>query len=257
MTSFGRVLKLTPAKRPTCAILLADVGFPSDFMPVSLPSRRLTAELLDSLPPDSADARHSRADLRFINRCMGNPDWIVRRLHSLLRPGEAILELGAGDGTLLERLRRDPAFAENPLAGLDRIPKPEREGWEKIGWIESDLTGDAVPPRAGVVVANLVLHHFTREELGRLGAKLAEACRARVLLACEPFRSRVHQWQAATLRLAGASAITLHDARVSIEAGFRGDELAEALGLPPERWEMAVERTWLGAYRLAAVKRGA
>ncbi len=62
--------------------------------------RILQAELLDSLPHDHPDALHNRRDLRVINRVMGNYRWFARTLPALLRPGEAALEVGAGDGTL-------------------------------------------------------------------------------------------------------------------------------------------------------------
>jgi hypothetical protein len=60
--------------------------------------RTLQPELLDSLPSDHPDARHSRRDLRVINRLMGNHRWFARTLPPLVRAGEHALELGAGNG---------------------------------------------------------------------------------------------------------------------------------------------------------------
>jgi len=67
-----------------------------------LKQRVVVPELLDSLPPDDPEAIRSRADLRLINRLMGNYRWFekVLRSSSMIGPKARIVELGAGDGTL-------------------------------------------------------------------------------------------------------------------------------------------------------------
>jgi len=49
--------------------------------------------------------------------------------------------------------------------------------------------------------------------------------------------------------------ITRHDARVSIEAGFRGKELPHLLNLDPALWQTTLIETFFGAYRMLAVRR--
>ena len=56
-------------------------------------------------------------------------------------------------------------------------------------------------------------------------------------------------------RVFGASHVTLHDAHVSIAAGFRDDELPRLLGLDPASWEIQLGTTLLGAYRMTACRR--
>src|SRR5882672_8751466 len=90
--------------------------------------RTLQPELLDSLPPQHPDARHSRRDLRVINRIMGNHRWFERTLPSCRRAGERVLEIGAGTGELGLRL----STWGLPVSGLDLCPQPEE-------WID---TGD-------------------------------------------------------------------------------------------------------------------
>jgi hypothetical protein len=51
--------------------------------------------------------------------------------------------------------------------------------------------------------------------------------------------------------------VTRHDGRVSIAAGFRGDELAERLGLSARRWHWRSRGTLRGAHALVAWRRGA
>src|SRR5580698_3898368 len=96
--------------------------------------RQLQPEILDSLPHSHPDAAHNRRDLRIINRAMGNPRWFLRELPPLLRPGERVLELGAGTGDL--------GIALNalgiPVDGLDLWPRPA--AWPAArAWHQADL----------------------------------------------------------------------------------------------------------------------
>jgi hypothetical protein len=107
----------------------------------------------------------------------------------------------------------------------------------------------------GAVIGNLIFHQFSADELATLGEKIRE--HARVILAAEPARRRVSQiLYRAIGPLFGANHVSLHDAHVSIAAGFRGRELPAALGLEPTAWEVRCTTTLLGAYRMVAVKRG-
>ena len=211
--------------------------------------RTLQPELLDSLPTDHPDARHSRRDLRLINRLMGNHRWFARTLPPLVRAGECVLELGAGTGELALRLS-----AQNiPVDGLDFVTCPEK--WPRAcAWHTADLrsfTGYASYP---AVIANLILHHLSEAELASLGATLART--PRVILASEPTRSRRSQHLFALLSpLLRANHVTRHDAHVSIAAGFRDAELPRSLGLDPAHWDCRCSTTALGAYRLIAIRR--
>ena len=210
--------------------------------------RHLQPEILDSLPPDHPDARHNRRDLRIINRVMGNPRWFLRELPPLLRPGERVLELGCGTGELARLLQARGISVD----GLDLWPRPEtwpaaRE-WHSADLLEFDGYGDYP-----VVIANLILHQFSDADLSRLGKKLRAA---RVVLACEPARSRRSQFMFAALSpIIGANYVSRHDARVSIAAGFVGGELPRVLGLDGGPWTFRCDRTYFGACRMIALKK--
>jgi hypothetical protein len=211
--------------------------------------RACQPEILDSLPHDHPDAIHNRRDLRIINRIMGNRGWFERTLPRLLLPGDRVLELGAGMGEMgLALIERGI-----PVDGLDLWPRPR--AWPAgREWHRADLrafTGYGAYP---VVIANLILHQFTEGDLSRLGAELRRS--ARVILACEPERRRASQvLMAAVGPLLGANHVTLHDARVSIAAGFRGDELPRFLGLDPADWLSSCRTKATGALRMVAVRR--
>ena len=211
--------------------------------------RTLQPELLDSLPPDHSDALHSRRDLRWINWIMGNHRWFTRTLPRYVHSGERVLELGAGTGELGQRLGTHRVCVD----GLDFAPRPA--SWPAAqAWHVSDLRYFNAYDRYPAVLANLILHHLTDRELANLGDTLAGS--ARIIVACEPHRSRRSQRLFALVGpLFGANQVTRHDAQVSIAAGFRGDELPRALGLRSSAWHCECTTTTLGAYRMLALRR--
>jgi hypothetical protein len=212
--------------------------------------RTLQPELLDSLPPDHPDALHNRRDLRLTNAITGTHRWIARTVPTLLQPGERALELGAGTGELGRKL----AAAGLACDGLDLWPRPD--DWPSAcGWHREDLMRFTGFEHYTVVFANFLLHQFSDADLARLGTRLRHA-NVRAIVACEPVRCRRSQVLFRVLGpVLGANHVSLHDAHVSIAAGFRGEELPRTLGLPPTEWRVRCNSTWLGIYRLVAQRR--
>lgn len=211
--------------------------------------RTLQPELLDALPPDDPAALHSRRDLRLVNLAMGNFRWFARTLPPLVRPGERILELGAGTGELARVLHARGLAAD----ALDRCPAPADWPAARV-WHRADLTAFPAYAEYSVILGNLIFHHFSAPELADLGNRLRST--ARLIVACEPARHRIFQLLIAVVApLLGANHVTRHDARVSIAAGFRADELPRALGLDPAAWDCRVTTSPLGGYRLVALRR--
>ncbi|MDX2110780.1 MAG: methyltransferase domain-containing protein [Verrucomicrobiota bacterium] len=212
--------------------------------------RVLTPELLDTLSPETPEARRSRRDLRYINAIMGNERWYRQVLPPLVRQGERVLELGAGDGELCARLR-----CEIPnMDGIDRCPAPAnwpaQARWHQVNLLAFHGWGDYP-----VVIGNLIFHHFDKSALGVIGESLRP--HTRVLVACEPARYRRYQRLFALLCVCmRASPVTRHDGHVSIAAGFQVDELPELLGLDPDIWRWRTLAARFGAYRLIAERRG-
>jgi hypothetical protein len=211
--------------------------------------RRVQPELLDGLPPDHPDALRNRRDLRFFNALMGNYRWIARTLRARLRPGDRALELGAGEGDLGLRLRRAWNGHAPAYAGLDLWPRPA--AWpENWSWHRQDLGAFPDYAQYNVLLGNLILHQFEDDLLAELGRRWRAS--ARLLVFCEPARHRLHLCQLPLARLAAINYVSRHDARVSIEGGFRGRELARLLGVDAPPWRTQISHTFLGAYRLVA-----
>ena len=202
--------------------------------------RAVEPELLDDLPPADPRAVGSRGDLRRLNFIMGHEGILSRafRRHrgatSFRSRPLRLIELGAGDGTLLLRLaRRWTALgvtAEVTLLDRQNLVSPEtRRAFTALDWsVESVATDvfawlEQASPPADVMLANLFLHHFPDPSLAAL-LRLA-AARTNLFLACEPRRSPLALTASRLLWLLGCNAVTRHDAVVSVRAGFAGHEL--------------------------------
>jgi hypothetical protein len=227
---------------------------------MSMP-RTVATEILDGLPADDPAARRSRSDLRRVHRAMGTRAILLRALrgaeigkgdesrqgrreHFNARAPLRVLELGAGDGTLMLGVARvlAPSWPRVEITLLDRqklVGRREVAAYADIGWKASvrvadvqDWAAQAVcGPAEGtlaahwdLIVTNLFLHHFRGLELqALLGAVAVSSSR---FCACEPRRSWLALAAARMVGLIGANAVTRVDAVRSVRAGFTGREIS-------------------------------
>ncbi|MFM1770124.1 MAG: hypothetical protein RJA22_2653 [Verrucomicrobiota bacterium] len=215
--------------------------------------RRVVApERLDDLPATAPQAIRSRGDLRRLNSLMGHVGILTRALclqHRANPFGDKpvrLVELGAGDGTLLLKLARRWAAlgvkAEVTLLDRQNLLSPRtHRAFAALQWpvevVASDVFTwlESPSPVADVMLANLFLHHFEDARLAAL-LRLA-AAKTKVFLACEPRRSPLALAAARCVALVGANAVTRHDAVISVRAGFAGGELS-ALWPGSVEWEL-------------------
>jgi hypothetical protein len=203
--------------------------------------RIVAPEILDSLPSNDRRAIRSRRDLQRLNFLMGHLGILERTIRKYASTGLLvekrldICELGAGDGSLALKLARQ--FSASGFGGgitlVDQqlIPSEPNEFSRQKEWriqrIRSDvhtwLSND--PSQFDLIFANLFLHHFVKDELGLLLARVQ--CKTRLFVACEPRRSRLSWLSSCLVGLAGCNAVTRHDAKVSVRAGFKGNELSQ------------------------------
>ena len=166
---------------------------------------------------------------------MGHPRILARALRGTIG-GSRVVELGAGDGTVLLGVAKRLGKQANPVRAVlvDRRPSVSAEtraGFDAAGWHIEVRQLDVFewlrlpqPDLFHVTIANLFLHHFCERELAELFERASE--RTNRFIACEPRRSASAVIGASLLRFVGCSNVTRHDAHVSVRAGFRGRELS-------------------------------
>ena len=215
-------------------------------------NRLVQPELLDELPPDDPRARWSRCDLRRVNAWMRNHAIMARALRTGAN-GQAprqIIEFGAGDGNLMLRVARklSPRWQNMNITLLDRhqnVMPRTLASFASLGWRAEALEADVfdwLPTAAGldVIVANLFLHHFEDARLRELFRAVAD--RVRLFVAIEPRRALWPLFCCRWIWAIGCNSVTRHDARVSVHAGFSGNELS-ALWPADKNWELTEQRT--------------
>lgn len=199
-------------------------------------TRILQPELLDTLPADNPEATRSRKDLRRVNAWMGHRRMLIRALQIAgLTNVHRIVELGAGDGTLALALATElntrwPQVElilvdQQRLVTTETVEKLRRLGWEPRV-VQADvfdwLAAEAEP--TDIIFANLFLHHFEEAGLRRLLREAAARCSC--FIALEPRRHFAARLGCELLWMIGCNRVTRHDARLSVRAGFRGQELS-------------------------------
>ena len=224
--------------------------------------RHIQPEILDGLPADDPRAIQSRRDLQKVNAFMGHPGMVIRALRAAPAPPRLVVELGTGDGTFLLRVARRLGRQSGMRAMLvDRRPSVTAatlDGFDAAGWsidiCEADVFEWLCRPRAEIAdatIANLFLHHFWEGELAHM-LNLAGQQTKR-FIACEPRRSRTALAGTSLLPLIGCNEVTLHDADVSVRAGFRDRELS-ALWPTDPGWQVTERRRGLFTHAFVAAR---
>jgi len=222
-------------------------------------ARRVREETLDALAPHDPRAQRSRRDLVRVHRAMGTRGTLVRALRDPPRvPGTPdaldpldVLELGAGDGTLMLGVARRIAGGWPPvrLTLLDRVDivtGATRAGFADLGWQVEVVTTDVLdwatrePPGPArcpdLIVTSLFVHHFEGAALGALLGAIA--ARTQRFVACEPRRDRFALAGSHLVALLGANAVTREDAVLSVHAGFRDAEIGASWPDPDGVWKV-------------------
>lgn len=238
------------------AVSTSSKNFPRDVQP----------EWLDTLPPDDPRARRSRADLRRINWIMGALGTLRGALDFAFRSRKAthIVELGAGDGSLMSRLARErsahwPGMHVSLLDLQPVVASTTKTAIERRGWPVDVVRADAfawleqAPRRPNeIIIANLFVHHFDSAQIQRLLAGVA--ARAAAFVCCEPRRSRLALLGSRSVAALGCNDVTRHDAVASVHAGFCDQELTQHWPHNPD-WITHETAAGLFLHRFVALRR--
>ena len=237
--------------------------------------RIVRPEILDELSGTDPRAIRSRRDLQRVNRVMGSCRILTRAMRHVSAAAAQhvpvrILELGAGDGTLALRIARRLAASWDgaELTLLDRqalMTEATGTAFAHLGWTAHPLTVDALewarappqqqpPARWDVILTNLFLHHFEEDRLRELLSGIAARCHA--FIACEPRRSSPALIGSHLLPALAVSGDTLHDAIVSVRAGFRDAELSRLWPASGRDWTLEERPAGLFSHLFVAVRTG-
>lgn len=212
-------------------------------------SRVVLPETLDTLDPADPRAARSRRDLHRVHLAMRTVAILKHALARLqLAAPLRILELGAGDGSLILRLAQAlrPRWSEVRLTLLDRqdIVSPQTlQAFEAIGWrvqvMRKDVIEWAIEPQSehyDLCVTSLFLHHFDDTSLPLLMRAIADRCDA--FVACEPHRSALAALGSAWIGILGTNRVTREDAVTSVAAGFTRRELTAIWPSEDGKWSV-------------------
>jgi SAM-dependent methyltransferase len=197
---------------------------------VSLPdlrSRATEPEQLDEGVPEK-EALRSLADLRLVNRWLGNRRGLLRAVRPHLPPGGRLLDVGCGSGDVSAFLLK---HLPGPLraVGVDIKTLHLRAAPRAVRGVVADVRRLPFPDRAfDVVTASLFLHHFEAEELPAILAGLLRVAR-RALVVNDLHRAVVpYLFGRTAFPLLFRSRVSVEDGLLSIRRGFRADELQAA-----------------------------
>jgi hypothetical protein len=226
-------------------------------------TRTLHTELVDELPADHPEAMGSRRDLRLLNSLMGHTGILARSLKSACRRNASLrlVELGAGDGRVLlqvaRRLARKWYDVDAVFVDLqDLLLTETKADFAVLNWgarsVKADILQwltDTADEKCDVILGNLVLHHFSNEQLRALFSLAARKTDA--LIAVEPRRARFPLFCARWLSVIGCNPVTCHDAPISVRAGFKERELS-ALWPSGGNWELKERAAGLFSHHFVA-----
>lgn len=243
--------------------------------------RRLENEILDGLAADDPDAIRSRRDLQRINRIMGSAGMLASALtDAAARSDHApkrIIELGAGDGSLMLRLahklhRRWPGVHLTLLDQQALVSDQTRDAFLRLGWTLETINADVMAWAAqantaadahtdagthswDIGMANLFIHHFDSDQIGMLFDALGR--RTGAFVACEPRRGYLPLWASRLVGVVGANAVTRKDAVLSVQAGFRDRELSALWPHSAADWQLHEAVAGLFSHLFIATRRTA
>ncbi len=218
---------------------------------IDLSVRATDPEALDlGVAPE--EALRSLADIRFVNRWLGNRARFMSAVLPYLRasPRPRLLDVGCGSGDVPVALRRAlggglaAVGADIKLLHLEAAPR------DLLRVVADARRLPFAPLTFDVVTASLFLHHFEEAELPDLLRSLY-ALAGRALVVNDLRRARVpYAFGRAVFPLLFQSRVSVDDGLVSIRRSFREPELRAAFaaaGVPSPR----ISRNW--PYRLLAV----
>jgi len=184
-------------------------------------ARLVQPELLDTAP--AKEAERNLADLVKINQWFGGHRLVYRLLASMAPNGPfTVLDVGAASGDYSRLIKSRIPHAQ--VVCLDRLvrnlrlaPQPKLAASAfQLPFLERSFD---------FVICSLFLHHFPDDEIVELLSNLYRLSRRSLIVTDLERHVAAYYFLPTTKWLFGWNAITLHDGRASVQAGFRKLEL--------------------------------
>jgi ubiquinone/menaquinone biosynthesis C-methylase UbiE len=216
-----------------------------------VPARVEQEEWLDQGLGSAQAVAQSLADLNRINRWLGGVRSLGLHLYPRLRrygPGcTSVLDLGSGGCGIPIALARWARAKGVPLhlLALDRQERHLQwasrwvRTWPEISLLQADaMSLPFAASSVDVVISSLFLHHFSEAALAELLPAWARIARRSVIMTDLVRHAIPYYFMQATSPIFARSALTRHDAAVSLRRAYTPAELrriALAAGLPEAR----------------------
>jgi len=230
--------------------------------------RIVQPEILDNLSSSDPRAIRARRDLRLINTLMNHARLMRSAMIPILekRAPVRVAEIGSGDGSLAGKIWRKWGSVSNGsrIDFVDRagsLSPTIRTELEQFGWTVTEYPYDVmqwlikVETDYDACYSSLFLHHFHEGELRQLLGHLSKCVRR--FVCAEPRRNQWGLLGAAGLRLLGCDTITLNDSKISVLAGFQGNELSRLWSSNiASGWQLTERRAGCFSHYFTAVRLG-
>jgi 2-polyprenyl-3-methyl-5-hydroxy-6-metoxy-1,4-benzoquinol methylase len=184
--------------------------------------RVLRPERMDSSDP--ATTARCLSDLKRVNSLLGGYRVLAGAMRSLTARDErfSVLDVGAASGDMGAMLRK--RYRNAVVTSLDRRELHLQAGTGRR------VAGDAFdlpfrPRSFDFVLSSLFLHHFENSQITDLLARMKTVARRAVLAVDLERHPIAYYFLPATQHLLGWHDVTVNDGRISVEAGFRAEEL--------------------------------
>lgn len=220
------------------------------------PQRAREPEILDDLNLQTADLAQNLQELEMVNHRLGAYRFLRMSLRALLRAEEArhwrLIDMGCGGGDALRALCRDPQLQAGIASwvGLDFNPSVlhyarAQAGNYPLEFKRLDLLDPEARYPADIGMFNLVLHHFSDQEIIALLQRAATQCRFLLIsdlhrnaMAYQSFRVLSWLWR--------FSFVSRHDGKLSVRKSFVRRDWQRILQAVPHR---SVQCQWHWSFR--------
>lgn len=217
------------------------------------PLRATKAEILDDLNIDQVSLKQNLKEIEKVNHSLGAYSFLRKSLLQLFKKEGGtnwkLSDLGCGGGDALRALYKDPSLRDHISCwqGLDYNPSvldfaKESSKSLPFEFRQVNLLDSSEDYQADIGMFNLVLHHFSDDDIESLLLRASKQCRFilisdlhRNAIAYHSFRGLSHFWR--------FNEVSRHDGKLSVQKSFIRRDWERILSAVPHR-EVQIQWHW-------------